>query len=365
MKKLLALLMALAMTAMLLAGCSSGGGDAAEEPAAEATEEAAEEAAEPAEEAAEPAGEALKMCMITDAGGLGDNGFNDMSWAGMEKARDDFGFEIGIIESTEAAQYVANITQACDQGYNIIVCVGFLLADPVAEVAPMYPDVKFLLMDGEVEGENVYSFKYKMNEASFIVGALTAKYLPDSDTYGVVIGMEIPDTISWESGFIAGVKAINPDATVLKSTVGSFQDPDIAKEMALKMFDQGAAAVMEVSSGGAIGVIEAAVEADKYFIATDKSKEDQGPGHEWLACLAGRDAAVYEAAKEISEGTDEPGVKILTTADGVFGIPDYTEERLGADAVELAATLQQMIIDGEIEVPNSVEEAEAFQKLDL
>lgn len=77
-----------------------------------------------------------KMAMITDTGGLGDNGFNDMAWAGMEMARDELGFEIGIIESTEASQYAANISAAADQGYNVILCVGYLLADALAEVAP-------------------------------------------------------------------------------------------------------------------------------------------------------------------------------------------------------------------------------------
>ncbi len=303
---------------------------------------------------------AWKMAMITDTGGLGDNGFNDMAWAGMEMARDELGFEIGLIESTEASQYAANIAAAASQGYNVILCVGYLLADALAEMAPQYPDVSFMIIDGSVEGDNVYSFVYSMEETSFLAGALAAYVLPDCNTFGTVGGMEIPDVIAWANGYQAGVLAVKPEAKVLRSYVGSFVDPGIAKELALAQFNQGAEVVMEISSGGAIGVIEAAKEAGKKFIATDKSKDSQAPGCELTAALAGRDMAVYNAAKQLKEGTAKPGIMNLTMKDGVFGLPDYTEELYGKDAADFIEGLKQKILTGEIEVPRTNEEMDAY-----
>lgn len=303
---------------------------------------------------------AWKMAMITDTGGLGDNGFNDMAWAGMEMARDELGFEIGLIESTEASQYAANIAAAADQGYNVILCVGYLLADALAEVAPQYPGVSFMIIDGSVEGDNVYSFVYSMEETSFLAGALAAYVLPECNTFGTVGGMEIPDVIAWANGYQAGILAVKPDAKVLRSYVGSFADPGIAKELALAQFNQGAEVVMEISSGGAIGVIEAAKEAGKKFIATDKSKDNQAPGCELTAALAGRDMAVYNAAKQLMEGTAKPGVTNLTMKDGVFGLPDYTEELYGKEAADFVESLKQKILTGEIEVPRTNEEMDAY-----
>lgn len=356
MKKVIALTLAAFMLLGMLAGCASS------TPTNTASIQSADSAAEPAKA---EASSGLRMCMITDAAGLGDNGFNDMAWSGMERARDDFGYEIGIIESTEAAQYAANISAAADQGYNVIVCVGYLLEDALREVAPQYLDVSFMMIDGSVDGSNIYSFKYRMQESSFLAGALTALVQPESDLFGCVGGMEIPDVIAWISGFTSGIRAINPDAEVLVSYVGSFADPGKAKELALAQYNQGATAVMEITSGGSIGVIEAAEETGNKFIAVDKSKEDLAPGFELTAAIASRDAAVYTAAQEIKDGTAEAGTATLTMKDGVFGLPDYTEEKYGADIAQKIETLKQMIIDGQIVVPNTIEEARAFAAVAL
>lgn len=351
MKRRIAWLLVLGLLLGVLGACSSG---TAEDGGT------ADTAADGAEPAAQTEQNGLRMAMITDTGGLGDNGFNDMAWAGMERARDELGYEIGLIESTEASQYAANIAAAADQGYNVIVCVGYLLADALAEVAPQYPDVKFLIIDGSVEGDNVFSFVYNMQEASFLAGALAAYVLPDCDVFGAVGGMEIPDVIAWATGYQAGVLTVNPDAQLPLSYVGSFADPGIAKELALAQYNQGAEVVLEISSGGAIGVIEAAEEAGKLFIATDQSKDNLAPGCELTAALAGRDMAVFEAAKEILEGTAQPGITHLSMEDGVFDLPDYTEEKYGADAAAFVETIKQMILDGEIVVPRTQEQLAEF-----
>ena len=360
-KKLIAFLLVALMAVSVLAGCTQS-------PAAEATPAAdAPAVAVPEDTGADTGTETdttLKMVMITDSGGLGDGGFNDMAWHGVEMARDALGFEIGVIESTEASQFASNMSAAARQGYDIIVCVGYLLEDALKEVAPQFPDTKFVIIDGSVEGDNIYSYKYKLNECGFLSGALAA-YVTGEDKFGTVGGMEIPDVVAWESGFAAGVKTINPEAEVMTTYVGSFADPGKAKELALAQFNSGAAAIMEISSGGAIGVIEAARDADKQFVATDRSKDSFAPGFELTAALAARDVALFEAAKQIKEGTAVPGITLLSMKDGVFDVPANTEERYGKDAAELIAKLKQMVIDGTIVVPATKEEVAAYQAPNL
>lgn len=358
-KKTLSLFLGLLLAATLLAGC---GGTTGSSSAAASTAPAAgsSTAGSTAAESSPVLDDAMSMVMITDAGGLGDGGFNDMTWAGLEQARDELGFEIGVIESTEAAQYAPNISQAAEQGYDIVVCVGFLFVDVLAEVAPQYPDTKFIMIDAEVEGDNVYSFTFDVQESSYLAGALAA-LVGDSNTFGYVGGMEIPVVLAWESGYVSGIKTILPDAEVKTAYVGSFADPGKAKELALAQFDAGAAAVMEVSSGGAIGVIEAASDAGKLFIATDKSKDEFAPGSEMTAALCRRDAAIFNAAKMIQDGTAQPGTTHLSMKDGVFGLPDDTEERYGAEVVATIQKLQDMIAGGELVVPATRDEVAAFQ----
>ena len=297
--------------------------------------------------------------MITDAGGLGDGGFNDMAWRGLEMARDQLGYEIGVIESHEAAQYAPNIQQAAEQGYDIVICVGFLFVDVLAEVAPQYPDTKFIMVDAVVEGYNIYSFAFDVQESSFLAGAL-AGLIFEENVFGYVGGMEIPVVLAWESGFVSGILTTKPGAEVRTAYVGTFVDPGRAKELALAHFTAGAGVCMEVTSGGAIGVIEAARDAGKMFIASDASKDSFAPGHEFTAALAKRDHAVLNAIRLIDEGAAVPGTTYLSMKDDIFGLPDNTEERYGADVTATINKLRDMIISGELVVPTDREAVAVF-----
>ncbi len=353
-KRALPLFLAVIMLVGILAGCGSQ--NATQTPGASSTPNSSDEpnASETPNES-----DKLSMAMITDAGGLGDKGFNDLVWQGMNKAKDELGFEINAIESTEAAQYGPNIAAAAEQGFDIVVCVGFLFVDVLAEVAPKYPDTKFVMIDGEVAGDNVYSYVFDVQESSYLAGAL-AGLVADTNKFGYVGGMEIPVVIAWESGYISGIKTTRPDAEVMTAYVGSFADPGKAKELALTQFNKGAAACLEVSSGGAIGVVEAARDANKKFIASDGSKDDLAPGFEMTAALCKRDEAVFAVAKMIKEGTAKPGTTHLSLKDGIFGLPEYTEELYGSDVTAKIEKLYSMILSGEIVIPTTREEVASF-----
>ncbi len=362
MKRAFLLFLAFAMIAFAFAGCADPQTSPSTSASVEASNEASTEmsSAAPSESSSEMIASGMSMCMITDTGGLGDGGFNDSIWSGMEQAQADFGYDIEVIESTEAADYGPNIAAAAEAGYNIVICVGYLFVDVLGEAAAEYPDTNFVMIDGTVEGDNVYSFTFNLQESSYIAGALAALVLTDG-AYGFVGGMEVPSVLAWESGYISGIKTINPDAEILTAYVGTFADPDKAKELALSQFESGAQEVMEVTSGGAIGVIQAAAESDHMFIATDSSKDSLAPGHEFTAALAKRDMAVYAVAKAIAEGTATPGTTtVMGYADGVFGLPDDTEARYGSDVMATINKLVEMIISGEIVVPGTRDEVAAF-----
>lgn len=365
----LAFLLVLIMLLSLMVACGGGqettpsedsGSESAEPKPAD--QDKPEDEKEPADEPKEPEAapeEVLSAVMVTNSSGLGDGGFNDMAWAGLQRAEKELGSEIAVIESTEAAQLAPNVAAAAEQGYDVVVCVGFLFIDVLKEIAPQYPDTKFIMIDGAVEGDNVYSFIFDVKESSYLAGALAGLVI-EEDKFGYVGGMEIPVVLSWESGYVSGIKTTRPDAEVTTAYVGTFKDPGRAKELALAQFNSGAGVCMEVSSGGAIGVIEAAQDAGKLFIATDKSKDSFAPGFEFTAALAKRDTAVFEAIKRISDGSAQPGVSTLTIKDGVFGLPDDTEERYGSDVMAKVNKLYEMIVAGEIVVPGTREEVEAF-----
>ena len=122
MKKILALVLALCMVFALCA-CGQSAAPAEEAPAAEAP--VAEAEAPVAEEAA-----VIKVGMVTDVGGVNDKSFNQTSWEGLQAlAAEDSSFQVNYLESKTDADYQTNINTFIDDGYDLIICVGYMLAD--------------------------------------------------------------------------------------------------------------------------------------------------------------------------------------------------------------------------------------------
>jgi len=89
-----------------------------------------------------------KIALVTDLGGRGDLSFNDMGFKGADEASAAFDMELVGIQSNSATDYLPNLQNAARAGdFDIIIGVGFLLADAMAEVAGQFPDQKFAIID--------------------------------------------------------------------------------------------------------------------------------------------------------------------------------------------------------------------------
>ena len=176
MKKLLIVLSLIVVSSMLFTACAK---TAAPEAAAPAAEEAApaEAAAAPAEEAAAPR---AKICQVTDTGGIDDKSFNALAWAGMENAANDFGVEIKYLESQQASDYEVNINAFIEEGCDLIISVGFLLADATAAAATANPDQNFAIIDnGNMDLPNVRGNSTEIDQGTFLAGYLAAVHERD------------------------------------------------------------------------------------------------------------------------------------------------------------------------------------------
>src|SRR5919107_927299 len=113
----------------------------------------------------------IVVTMVTNITGLGDQNFNDLAKAGLDRAVEELGVRGEVIESRDTASYIPNLTQAAEQS-DLTVGVGFPLADAVTEVANQYPDKNFLLIDSVSEAPNVQGVIFRENEGAFLSGVL-------------------------------------------------------------------------------------------------------------------------------------------------------------------------------------------------
>lgn len=184
-KKILAVVMAAVMGLSLMACGSQGEGAAGTDSVgAGGTESAGTEAAPPS------TGKTFKVGLVTDTGGVEDQSFNQSAWEGLQRARDEFGVEVNYLSSSTDSDYAPNIETFIDEDYDLIISVGFLLADATRAAAEANPDVNFAIVDDAscADLANVTCLTFKQEQASYLVGYV-AGMMTEKDNVGFVLGM--------------------------------------------------------------------------------------------------------------------------------------------------------------------------------
>jgi basic membrane protein A len=302
--------------------------------------------------------------MVTDQSGLGDQAFNDATWEGFTKLKDEFGLAIKVVETNEQAQYVPNLSTLAEQKEDLIVGVGFLLKDAIDEVAPLYPDIHFALIDNYVDQPNVACIQFAENEGAFLMGAIAA-YMTQTDKVGFVGGMETDVVKKFEAGYRAGVETIAPDIEVLVSYAGAFNDPAKGKELALAQYDQGADVVFQVAGFTGTGVIDAAVERDQMVIGVDRDQNYLAPDNVISSMMKGLGAGVYDIGQTVIDGTFTGGSYVYGIKEGGIDYAPTTDKNVPPEILAKIDKLKQMIVDGEIQPPKTIDEFNSFVPPDV
>lgn len=332
------LVLLLSLIALLLVACggnsgntaNNGGENAANNTANNATENeamnegndaAAEEpTAEPVveETADEGCASADVFCvgLVTDVGEIDDKSFNQSAWEGVQRAEAELGAQIDFIETQDAKDYATNIALFADNGYDVIVTVGFALGTATLEAAAKYPNINFIGVD-QFQGEavaNVAGLIFSEDKAGFLAGALAAM-LSESGTVAAVLGTNlVPPVVAFKEGYEAGARYINADINLISTYHPggldvAFTDPEWGATTAAQAIDTNGADVV-FGAGGKTGngaLIEVASREGVYCIGVDSDQWETVP--EAHPCL------VSSAMKLIT-----PGVFDLISAakDGAF-----------------------------------------------
>ena len=219
----------------------------------------------------------LKIGLITDVGGVNDGSFNQSSWEGLERAGEELGVTVNYLESATDADYKPNIETFIDEDYDLIISVGYMLADATREAAEANPATKFAIIDdATIDLPNVTSLMFKAEQASYLVGyvaGLTTK----TNNIGFVVGMTNETMNQFGYGYCAGAIDANPDITVQQMNANSFADSATGKSMANAEITNGADIVFQAAGATGLGVIEACQEAGVYAIGVDSDQSSIAP----------------------------------------------------------------------------------------
>ena len=243
-------------------------------------------------------------CVVSDSGRFNDHSFNDSALRGITDAAEELGSEFNQVESTSDDDYTPNIDAQITEGCDIIVTVGFRVADATLAAAEANPDVKFAIVDNPLDGDgdgdgtpdfdNGKPIVFNTAEASFLAGYAAAAY-SKTGVVGTFGGLPIPPVTLFMDGFVDGVayynevkgtdvQAIGWDKESQNGTfTGGFEAGVEAKTAAQGLLDQNADVILPV--GGPI-----------YQSAAEAIRDKGGD-----IALLGVDADVYETDPTVAD----------------------------------------------------------------
>jgi basic membrane protein A len=310
--------------------------------------------------AAAPAKPKLKVGVVTDIGGLNDRSFNALANKGLKDAEAQLGITGRVLISKSNADYVPNLSTLAQQKYDLVVAVGFLMADATEKVAKKFPNVKFAIIDSSAAGmkskpKNVEGLLFAEQEAGYLVGYLSGLYAKDNNatTIGSVGGLKIPPVDHYIAGYQAGAKAVDPSIKTLNGYSQDFVDQAKCKEIALDQIAKGSKVEFQVAGQCGLGVLDAAKQKSIQGIGVDADQGYLGP-QVFTSALKKVDVAVFNAIKGVQDNKYTGGADVLNSVkSGGIG---YGKLNTAAEkyADQLKAT-QDKIAGGEIaDIPDTV-----------
>ncbi|SER76340.1 BMP family lipoprotein [Salipaludibacillus aurantiacus] len=375
MKKRFMMLMSSVLAAgTLLAACGEGDEDTT--PVNDGGNNNENETAEGNNEAAGD-DEGFSSKMVTDTGGVDDRSFNESAWAGLTAFGEDYPeADVDYIQSNDASDYAPNLNRLAREGTDITFAIGFLMEDDIRTVAQQNEDQQFAIVDTVVMGDddepvsNIANITFAEHEGSFLVGVVAAMHT-ETNEVGFIGGVESPLIKKFENGFKAGVKYVDSDIEVNVQYAQDFNDASRGQQIADTMYAGGADIIYHAAGGTGNGLFTEAIDRARngenvWAIGVDQDQAlTEGEWDEGNVILTSMVKRVDEAVYQVSEDTmngNFPGGEILEFGledDGV-GIAE-TRDNVSDEAIEAVEDYEEMIINGEIDVPETDEEYEDFQ----
>lgn len=299
----------------------------------------------------------LKVGLVLDKGGKDDKSFNTSAYEGATKAQKELGIELKYVEATDTNSLEVMHRNFAQKKYDLIIGIGFAQTDAVKKVSALFPQTQFAIVDGEVKANNVRALLFEEHEGSFLVGAAAA-VKSKTGIIGFIGGMDIPLIRRFQKGFEAGVKYVNPKATLINNYIGvtgeAWNNPAKAKEIALAQIGQKADVIFHAAGASGAGLFDAAAEKKIFAIGVDSNQNWIKPGVVLTSMLKRVDVAVYDTIKAAVDKKFEAGViRFGLKNSGVDWALDKNNESLWSAAEKAKlADIKKQIVAQKISVPD-------------
>jgi len=323
-------------------------------------------------------GETYEIAMITDAGDIDDESFNQGTWEGIEEyaEENDISHRYYRPATVSDQAYIDTINLAIDGGAKIVVTPGFLFEVAIYESQQTHPDVTFILIDGEPNdgdwdngpnyntADNTLNILFAEHESGFLAGYAAVK--DGYENLGFMGGMAVPAVVRFGIGFIAGTHYAADELGITVSLpedrytyLGNFDAEDGHKNQALSWYNAGTDLIFAAAGGAGNSVMAAAEDEDAMMIGVDV---DQSSSSDTVLTSAMKDlaVAVQQALDDYYNDEFVGGrTQVKDATDQGVALP-MENSRFETFTQADYDVIYGLLEDGTIEVPDTYEALEAF-----
>ncbi|MDR1353962.1 MAG: BMP family ABC transporter substrate-binding protein [Oscillospiraceae bacterium] len=307
-----------------------------------------------------PAG--LFVVMLTDVGGIKDNGFNQSAYdEGLKVIESKLGAKVAYLESSQDGDYSGNVGKATDLNPDIIYGIGYKLEAAFDAAAKANRNQQYALIDCGFDPPqpNAVGLKFRDNEAAALAGML-AGLATEEKRVAFVGGMDGVVMKTFEVGFRAGVALAEEErqeqVDVAVRFLGTYTDVSKGKDVGLQLYSDSRDILFFAAGGAGQGVLEAAKERNKYAIGADRDQSDLAPENILGSTLKCVGAAMFQLANEIKEQNPSKrelvgGNRDLGLADGAVGIAFGKAKPVTEEIKAKVKEVEDKIKSGELAIP--------------
>jgi basic membrane protein A len=313
-------------------------------------------------------GKAIKVCQVTDTGGIDDKSFNATAWKGVEDAQKELGVESKFLESQAVTDFETNLNAFIEDECDLIVTVGFLLGDATKASAEANTDFKYTIIDYAYDPAipNVVGQIFQTDEAAFLAGYMAAG-MTKTGKVGTFGGIPIPTVTIFMDGFTRGVLYYNQVKGTSVEVLGydlaapetgmftnSFDDQTKGKEFGISLMDEGADIIMPVAGPVGLGTAAAIKErGNAWIIGVDSDWTLTAPDYKDIvltSVMKLMDATTFEVIKSVQDDKFAGGTNVVGTLEnGGVGLGTNASV-VSAELVAEIEQLQADIISGKIKL---------------
>jgi basic membrane protein A len=249
----------------------------------------------------------LKVALLTP-GPISDQSWNAGAYRGLLRIKDSLGADISHIQTKTPAEFEESFRHYGAEGYDLVFGHGYEFQIAAKAVAPAYPRTMYIVTSGDSAQGNVSGMVFGFAEPSYLAGMIGGA-LTRTNTIGLIGGIELPPVRESFRAFAAGVHSVKPDARIVTSYIGNWEDVSAGKEQALAQLARGVDVIFQNADAAGLGIFQAVREAKSAYIFGSNSNQNAVAPTVTVGSVAiDLPHAFLTVARSIRDHTFTPGV---------------------------------------------------------